>query len=122
MVKHMYPALNMVALATPLMLVLTHANAQQQSVKILTPTEDTCDAYTSAIDANEQQLLLGLGGWAIGYFSGVAQGAEIDFLRETSAPVLFKQLYSICLSTPDKPLSVAAEAMARELIATYQRR
>jgi hypothetical protein len=102
----MYPALNMVALATPLMLVLTHANAQQQSVKILTPSEDTCHAYTSAIDANEQQLLLGLGGWALGYFSGVAQGAEIDILRgppprccsNNSIPSASAHLISVCRS------------------------
>jgi hypothetical protein len=104
-------------LAIALVTLCTTANAQQ-TVRVLTPSTDTCFAYTHAMEVNDNPVLTaGLGGWALGFFSGVAQGAGKDILRNVEAPDLFRQLYSLCKARPGQPLSVAAEEVARDLLA-----
>ena len=46
----------------------------QQAVRILTPTADTCRAYTAAMVASDKTALTALAGWVVGYLSGFAQG------------------------------------------------
>jgi hypothetical protein len=96
----------------------SHAvSAQQKTVRILTPSSDTCSAYTKAMDAKDEPRLAGLAGWALGYLSGVAQGSGVDFLRDEEAPKLFTRLYAGCSTQPSKPLSLVVEEMARALLA-----
>jgi hypothetical protein len=95
----------------------SHAASAQQKVRILTPSSDTCSAFTKAMDAKDEARLAGLAGWALGYLSGVAQGSGVDFLRNEEAPKLFTRLYAGCSTQPTKPLSLVVEEMARALLA-----
>src|ERR1700680_1100251 len=72
----------------------------QQTVRILTPTNDTCRAYTAATAARDQTALVGLAGWVVGYLSGFAQGARSDFLRNENVANLSSLLYADCLKRP----------------------
>ena len=89
----------------------------QQTVRILTPTANTCRAYTAATAARDQTALLGLAGWVVGYLSGFAQGARTDFLHNEDVARLSSRLYDDCLKRPEMPLSIAAHELAKKLIA-----
>jgi hypothetical protein len=88
----------------------------QQTVRILTPTADTCRAYTAAMVAADKTALTGLAGWVVGYLSGVAQGTRSDFLHSEDVARLTSRLYDDCLKRPEMPLSIAAQELARKLI------
>jgi hypothetical protein len=94
----------------------------QRTVQILTPTTDTCRAYTAATVARDQNALLGLGGWVVGYLSGFAQGAQIDFLKNETVAGLSRRLYDACLKRPEMPLSIAAHGLAKEVILEHRGR
>ncbi len=96
--------------------------AAQRTVQILTPTIDTCRAYTAATVARDQNALLGLGGWFVGYLSGFAQGAQFDFLRGEAVARLSSRLYAECVKRPEMPLSIAAHELAKKLIAEHRAR
>jgi len=89
----------------------------QQSVRILTPTTDTCRAYTTAMVASDKTALTALAGWVVGYLSGFAQGARTDFLHNEDVARLTSRLYDDCLKRPEMPLSIAAHELAKKLIA-----
>jgi hypothetical protein len=93
----------------------------QQSIRILTPTNDSCAAYTKAMETGDATTVAAFGGWTAGFVSGVAQGTGIDFLRNEEAEKLFGELYANCLSAPSKLLSLAAEERARALIEDWRR-
>ena len=90
--------------------------AAQQTVKILTPTTDTCRAFTMAMAAPDKTALTGLAGWVVGYLSGVAQGTRTDFLHNEDVAKLTSRLYDDCLKRPEMSLSIAAQELARKLI------
>jgi hypothetical protein len=58
----------------------------------------------------------------LGYLSGLAQGLNIDFLGRQASGELSERLYDVCAKQADKPLSVAAEEIARSLIAEHEAR
>ncbi len=89
----------------------------QQTVRILTPTADTCRAYTAAMGASDKTALTALAGWVVGYFSGFAQGTRTDFLHNEDVARLTGRLYDDCLKRPEMPLSIAAHELAKKLIA-----
>ena len=89
----------------------------QQTVRILTPTVDTCRAYTAAMVASDETASTGLGGWVVGYLSGFAQGTRTDFLQNQDVARLTSRLYDDCLKRPEMPLSIAAHELAKKLIA-----
>jgi len=89
----------------------------QQTIRILTPTADTCRAYTTAMVASDKTALTGLAGWVVGYLSGFAQGTRTDFLHNEDVARLTGRLYDDCLKRPEMPLSIAAQELARKLVA-----
>ena len=91
--------------------------AAQQTVRMLTPTVDTCRAFTTAMVAPDKTALAGLAGWVVGYLSGFAQGTRTDFLQNQDVARLTSRLYDDCLKRPEMPLSIAAQELARKLIA-----
>jgi hypothetical protein len=104
-------------------LVITAAGTQaaaQQTARILTPTTDTCRAFTAAMVAPDKTALAGLAGWFVGYLSGVAQGTRIDFLRNEDLKRLSIRLYDDCLKRPEMPLSIAAQELAKKLIVEHR--
>jgi len=105
-----------VAIALAIAAACTPALAQQ-TVRILTPTADTCRAYTAATAARDQTAMVGLGGWVVGYLSGFAQGTRTDFLHNEDVARLSSALYNDCLKRPEMPLSIAAHELAKKLIA-----
>src|SRR5258708_28220867 len=78
----------------------------QQTVRILTPTADTCRAYTTAMVASDKTAVTALSGWVVGYLSGVAQGTRTDFLHNENVARLTNLLYADCLQPPEMPLSI----------------
>jgi hypothetical protein len=89
----------------------------QQTVRVLTPTADTCRAFTAAMAAPDKTALTALAGWVIGYLSGFAQGTRTDFLHNEDVAKLSSRLYDDCLKRPEMPLSIAAHELAKKLIA-----
>ena len=108
MIKSALIACVMIAAGAP-----AHA---QQTVRLLTPTTDTCRAFTAAMVASDKTALTGLAGWVVGYLSGVAQGMRSDFLHNEDVAKLTSRLYGDCLKRPEMPLSIAAQQLARQLI------
>jgi hypothetical protein len=98
------------------LIVLVAGTHQAAAVKILTPTRDSCLAYTTALDTADAVNIGVLSGWATGFFSGVAQGANIDFLRNFDLNSLTQRPYDSCRRQPDKLLSLDAEELARSMI------
>jgi hypothetical protein len=92
----------------------------EPAITLLTPPVDTCRAYTAAVFGDEKRTLTGLSGWFLGFLSGMAQGTGIDFLRNADVEKLNHLLYDGCRAQPDRPLSVAAEEIAKSLIASHQ--
>jgi hypothetical protein len=96
--------------------------AAQRTIQIMTPTTDTCRAYTAATAARDQAAPLGLGGWVVGYLSGFAQGAQLDILKNENVAGLTRRLYEACLKRPEMPLSIAAHELAKALILEHRGR
>jgi hypothetical protein len=105
--------MNRAALLTLIALVASIQAAN--AVKVLTPNKDSCAAFTEALEAGSQ-LNPVLSGWATGFFSGVAQGTGIDYLRNYDVTSLTLRLAESCQRQPDKLLSLAAEELARTMI------
>jgi hypothetical protein len=104
---------------TPIALVLLFLLAPavtvaRDAVRVLTPTDDTCRAFTDAMVSGDNATALG--GWFIGFLSGVAQSTGVDFLRKATVQQLGMRLYNDCQRQPNKALSLAAEEIARELL------
>jgi hypothetical protein len=98
------------------MIATTSATAQT-TVRILTPSSDSCVAFTKAMDnPGDQRLLIALSGWALGFLSGVAQGTSADILRSASNESVMTRLYNECQKQPNKPMSVVLQEMARALV------
>ena len=96
--------------------VLATNNPAIAEIKKITPNKDSCLAYTTAFDNPDMPLNPILTAWAIGFFSGVAQGTGIDYLRNDDLTSLTLRLINTCRSQPDKLLSLAAEELSRSLI------
>jgi hypothetical protein len=94
--------------------------AAQKTIQILTPSTNTCRAFTAAMVASDKTALVGLAGWFIGYLSGVAQGTQTDFLHGEDVKRLSGRLYNGCLKKPELPLSAAAEELAKILIEEHR--
>ena len=88
----------------------------QNSIRLLTATNDSCLAFIFAMESAEPSQLLPLAGWSLGFFSGVAQGSGVDMLRNHGADDLMSRLYAVCHRQPKMALSVAAEEVAKDLV------
>lgn len=106
--------------AALLFLAVVSPSTAQQAVKILTPTADSCAAFMAAMDSGDPTKVTALGGWALGFLSGVAQGANVDILRGATARGVMNRLYSDCQKQPERPMSVVLEGMAHSLVTAPQ--
>ncbi len=105
------------SIATLLLVALVAPAAAQPSIKILQPAEDTCAAFVQAMDAKDATQVLSLGGWALGFLSGVAEGRQKDILHDTTSEGVLDRLYAACQAQPAQPISSILETMARSLAA-----
>jgi hypothetical protein len=113
MIRAAWVALAMVILASPAV--------AQQTIKILTPTDDTCAAFMATIDsASNPAKTVGLGGWVLGFLSGFAEGAGRDILRGATAEAVMTRLYAACQRQPNRLMSMVLEEMARSLVSGHQ--
>lgn len=91
--------------------------AARPEIKILMPSEDTCAAFTAAMDSGDAQRVLGLGGWALGFLSGIAHASGQDILRNATSELIFDQLYDRCKAQPTRPMTVLLQEIAESLSA-----
>jgi hypothetical protein len=104
-----FAGLALVALAAPA--------AAQQRLKILAPSEDSCAALTAAMDARDTAKVLSLGGWALGFLSGIAQESGKDILRDVTGELILDRLYASCKAQPARPMTLLVEELAESLVA-----
>jgi hypothetical protein len=108
------------ALTVALAMPIGAANAQH-TVRLLTPTSDTCRAFTQALGNHDLVTAEAMGTWAVGYISGVAEGTGINFLERASVDEIFRQLQLDCHDQPRMQFSTVVSALARSLLAGYHR-
>jgi hypothetical protein len=109
---------------TAIMLALLVSIASNQAVaqiRVLTPVKDSCLAYTTALESDDTIMIAVLSGWATGFFSGVAQGSGIDYLRHSDLNSMIKRCLIIAAPKPEKLLRLAAEEIARSMIQEQMR-
>ena len=104
--------------AVAMMATVLSATAQTppQSLKILIPTDDTCTAYVAAMNTEDRAAMLNLGGWALGYWSALAEQTGRDILRDTTSQALLDRLATECQAQPTTPMSSIVEAIGRSLV------
>ena len=109
-------------LAAAIMLsLLAGSAAAQPGIKLLIPSDDTCSALLDALNNGDREELLDLGGWALGYLSGVAQQSGRDILRDTTSESLIDRIAETCQRDPKRALSSVAMEIAQSLLATPPR-
>ena len=101
--------LALVAIASP-----GHA---QQGIRILIPSDDTCDAFIAALNGGDRAAMLDLGGWALGYLSGIAQQSGKDILHDLTSESLMDRIAETCQRQPSSPMSTVVMAIANSLLA-----
>lgn len=102
-------ALALVAVALP-----GHA---QKGIRVLIPREDTCSAFLAAFNGDDRLAMLDLGGWALGYLSGIAQQSGKDILRDVTSESLMDRIADSCQGQPNKPMSSIVMEIANALLA-----
>lgn len=107
-----FAGLGLVALAAPA--------AAQPRIKILAPSEDTCAAFTAAMDSHDTAKVLSLGGWTLGFLSGIAQESGKDILRDVTSELVLDRLYDSCKAQPARPMTLLVEELAESLAARQQ--
>jgi hypothetical protein len=90
----------------------------KQPIKLLVPSEDTCAAFLKALNSGDTGLTLDLGGWALGFLSGVAQASGKDILGNTTSQALMDRIGEECQGDPSKPISSVVEDLSRSLAGT----
>lgn len=103
--------------AALLAMALTVPAYAEPSIKILVPSDDNCAALVTAMNNGDTSTMLSLGGWALGFLSGIAQQTGKDILRSTTSEGLLDQLSEECQKDPTKPMSAIVEQMSSTLMA-----
>ena len=89
----------------------------QKGVRILIPRENTCGAFVAAYNGDDRLAMLDLGGWALGYLSGIAQQSGKDVLRGLTSEILMDRIADSCQRQPNKPMSSVVIEIANSLLA-----
>jgi hypothetical protein len=107
----------LVALA--LAAVTSSANAQQ-GIRVLIPSDNTCSAFVTALNNGDRETMLDLGGWALGYLSGVAQQSGKNILAQTTSESLMDRIAEGCQRGPNRAMSAVVMEIANSLLAQAQ--
>jgi len=105
------------ALAAIVLLGLAGPSAAQQGIHILIPNDDTCDAFIAALNSSDRATMLDLGGWALGYLSGIAQQSGKDILHGTTSEALMDRIAESCQRQPNRAMSAIVMEIANSLLA-----
>lgn len=102
--------------AMALIAVATASDAQK-GIRILIPRDNTCTAFVAAFNGDDRLAMLDLGGWALGYLSGIAQQSGTDILRDMTSEILMDRIAEACQRQPGKPMSSIVMEIANALLA-----
>lgn len=89
----------------------------QHGIKLLIPSNDTCAAFVRALNSGDAAGMLNLGGWALGYLSGVAVATDRNILGGRTSEGLMDRLALECQRQPQRSLSAIVQQIARDLLA-----
>jgi len=110
----------LIVLVCAVLIAVAGSVAAQNTIKILTPNDDRCSSFIAAMDSGQPPLTVtALGGWALGFLSGVAEGSNRDILRGESAQSVMSRLYVACKRQPNRLLSETQEEIAAALITAH---
>jgi hypothetical protein len=99
------------------LLAWTSTSAAQQGIKILIPSDDTCNAFVAALNSSDPSAMLDLGGWALGYLSGVAQQSGKDILHDVTSQSVMDRIADACQRQPNRALSSIVIDIGNSLLA-----
>lgn len=102
-------ALTLAAIAAP-----SHA---QPGIRVLIPSDDNCNAFIAALNSGDRATLLDLGGWALGYLSGIAQQSGKNILGQATSESLMDGIAASCQRDPNRTMSAVVMEMANSLLA-----
>jgi hypothetical protein len=97
--------------------VLADRASADASIKILIPSDDSCAAYVTAMNSDDYAAMLNMGGWALGYWSALAEQTDKDILRNTTSEALLDKLATDCQAQPNGAISSFVAEIGRALIA-----
>jgi hypothetical protein len=93
------------------------ATAQAQpGIRLLIPSDNTCNAFLAALDSGNRTAMLSLGGWALGYLSGIAQQSGKDILHDVASESLMDRIADTCQRQPDRAMSSVVMEIANSLL------
>jgi hypothetical protein len=104
------------AIAMMAMVLPVAAQTPPQGLKILIPSDDSCTAFVTAMNAGDTAAMLNLGGWALGYWSALAVQTGKDILRNTTSQALLDRLATECQAQPNAPMTSIVAAIGRSLL------
>jgi hypothetical protein len=99
------------------LLAVVPASQAQTGIRVLIPSEDTCNAFIAALNAGDRGAVLSLGGWALGYLSGIAQQSGKDILHDVTSEGLMDRIADTCQRQPNRAMSSVVMEIANSLLA-----
>jgi hypothetical protein len=107
-------ALALAALAFPMG---TSPVDAQSGIRVLIPSDDSCNAFIAALNSGDRGTMLNLGGWALGYLSGTAQQSGKNILGQTTSESLMDRIAESCQRDPNRAMSTVVMEIANSLLA-----
>jgi len=93
------------------------------AVKLLTPNTDSCRTFVGLMQhfssSQEALQLVSMSGWVTGFMSGIAEGTNVDILRELDITEITTRVIQVCEANPDISVSEAAERTAGEMLRAH---
>jgi hypothetical protein len=108
-IRHCLVALALTAIVSP-------AKAQP-GIRVLIPSDDSCDAFVAALNNGDRATMLNLGGWALGYLSGIAQQSGKNILGQATSESLMDSIAESCQRDPNRAMSAIVMEMGNSLLA-----
>lgn len=105
------------AVAVLALLAIASPSHAQKGIKILIPSDDTCNAFIAALNSSDRAAMLDLGGWALGYLSGLAQQSGKDILHDVTSQSLMDRIADSCQRQPNRPMSSVVMEIGNSLLA-----
>jgi len=91
--------------------------AAQPGIRVLIPSDDSCTAFIAALNNGDRATMLDLGGWALGYLSGVAQQSGKNILGQATSESLMDKIAESCQRDPNRAMSSVVMDIANALMA-----
>ncbi|HEY1506681.1 MAG TPA: hypothetical protein VGF92_20425 [Stellaceae bacterium] len=105
------------AIAVLALLAVAPASRAQKGIRLLIPADDTCSAFIAALNSSDRAAMLDLGGWALGYLSGMAQQSGKDILHDVTSEGLMDRIAEACQRQPGSQMSSIVMQIGNSLLA-----